>query len=1151
MIKFINLDNGYTYMGDQPYIHWFPGEQSTNIMYTMPLCFMSECNTISAHMVPDVFYLLNIQQSKPEENINLNDVSYADIDKMVFFPSDEQPEMFLEGVPYTINDQTYYIYLIYILGQTENGCEYISDLTVREYNGDSITKSIFKIGADFYEENENLNILLSNFGINIPESIQKCFWDSNVYEEKPDNIIINRKFKELLSNYWDIIANKGSYKSLVNSLKWFEWGEDLIIKDVWAKSDWDLIRYEEKPLINFLTEKYKSTFQGFAKTTFISLSYALRKLQKDNVHYENFNPILTNTVNKWSKIDLMLKLSLLHRFYETYFLPIHEQVFHATVDDLIFTDPIRICNGNDNHKENYLYNTKTIDVKINDGKPVQVSNVSVGVDKDTLFGNPYIGETAYESSINDDGEIITKKHTIVGVKDLKDVGSIIDGDTEYINELLKKNINELNDEERVKRLEYEKNIKTFYIQNYNGLGAIVPISCTLDLGTDKDDIVYSESISINLGPNTVSFFGDETIDGYDTWDSDFITLHDNKIFHWTSYDEKTGHYYTKIDFNILCKTHSIMDVRCKLLFKTIGGQIFAKTVEFPIYSNANVNLHYYRVNHIDNVASLYENKNIPNIPNNYLLNNIPLSEEEYNKSIANTKPTIYKKYLPTRNLKKITYLAGIDKCFVKASQYTTINNVIEDVECSEKFEVNTENNSGGYDFKINNKENIYAHTVKLFVPINNNEFLKNLEYNVNFGIKGNDIQYDVTAQCYICDKNDYNIYSDQITLGMINEDAPKIDINSSFVINQDIPVLKDNNNVYLCIMLTSFDAWGNIEIHDLNISCPNMGGVALNNLLILKEWELSQKQSWLDTHYIVHEKTTDDNMAIEFAADLQYDKNDKNIIVDNHRFDFRVENWLSQRESDFIIERSLDGVKYDYIKINLYGLGDIPDGANIKIELLDKDNTAKVLSTYNYQYNSNNGFAIVEQTPNIGNIRFTMIAGEWNGWHIIVTPYKIRKYYVCVSKEFWYDPTELLKSISDVAVYRNDMIFFPEHHKLVPFGKIKSIDEKGVVKYIRSDKEEDYTLRNNDVLAVIPRIYCNGETVDFNWSGEIDSDQSTWVFKNTVTGKEYKYNYIQQPYVLGDDGDLEPGYYSITFTYRLTEPDVTHQVKSGSLFIKK
>ena len=74
-------------------------------------------------------------------------------------------------------------------------------------------KEAIKVAIDAYGEDESLYINLSNNGLEIPYTIQKAIYESNVHEDNPDIILVNRKSKALLSNYWDILANKGSYKS--------------------------------------------------------------------------------------------------------------------------------------------------------------------------------------------------------------------------------------------------------------------------------------------------------------------------------------------------------------------------------------------------------------------------------------------------------------------------------------------------------------------------------------------------------------------------------------------------------------------------------------------------------------------------------------------------------------------------------------------------------------------------------------------------------------------------------------------------------------------------------------------------------------------------------------------------------------------------
>ena len=1146
MIKFINLDNGYTYMGEQPYIHWFPGQQSTNIIYTMPLCFMSECEDIYAYIKPEVFYLLNIQQDKPNENIKLNDISYANLNDLVFFPSEEEPSMKLQGTPYPVGDKTYYIYLLYIMAQSETGNECISSLQLIE-NYEEPVYNIFKVGADFYETNENLNILLSNFGINLPTSIQKCFWDSNIYEEKPDNIILNRKFKELLSNYWDIIANKGSYKSLVNSLKWFEWGDNLKINDVWVKQDLDRIRYEEKPLITFLSDKYKSTINGFAKTTFISLNYALRKTA--NNEWDGYNPVLEDVVSKWSKQDLMLKLSLLHRFYETYFLPIHEQIFHATVDDIVFGDVIQLMSHSDNHKGVFIHDVKDFDIIVNNNEPIYVSNVRACVDKDTLFCNPYIGETDYENILGEYDEeygeydIIKPKHTIVGVKKLEDVW------------LIKDNIEPTDDD-----------LKNIYLQNYTGLGVIVPISCKLDLGTTWD-MIHSEAININLGPNNISYAPDEP--WYENWDEKSIVVHDNKIFTPTLID---GHYIVNIDFNILCKTHSLMGVICQLMFKSIGGQTFVKTKEFEVFSDANVSLQLYRVNHVEDVASLYINNKVPEIPNNYLLNNIKGKSIE--ESLINQEEELnqlYKAYLPSRNIGKIDYFREGEP-FILAYGY---NDEGEEVIQTEHYDFKYKNNKYTLIDKryIKDGDNSdYSYLVKLFIPINSKEYLKNLNYKVTYNISGENITDHLDTSCYICDKNDFNIYSDKITTGyIVNNSSIK---ESELIVNKDI-----NGEVYLCISLSTFSAWQSVEIDSIKVTCPNMAGIAFNNLLILKDWEvnfddkLSDSSDYslgylLNKNYIINKKYID-NYIVKYPTNITYTwqienndiepitlSNGNNILGNGELL------YVNIFESGITIDNNIDSSD-DSSRSNggvLLINYNLPEEAN-ELSFKLYDSNMDTTDTYYSVYLDNECFAeeinktelVFPKTFKVTNINpgnhtiKIVINGKFGYAALSDLNYKINKSYsICVSKEFWYDPTELIKDIPAGVIYRNDLVFFPEHHKLIPFGMVKDED-----KYVRSENEEDYMLRNNDVLAVIPKISCNGQPVDFKWSKELDQNETSWEFENLVTGKVYKYKYLQQPYVLGDDGELEKGYYSITFNYRLTDIENTHQIKTGSAFIKK
>ena len=175
--------------------------------------------------IPDnpVFKLLDIKEltGNIAEKESIAGVPYVDINKC------SVNKVTIGGHPIKGDQQA--IYLIYFRAASQAAGEFIENFYVT-INGQ---KHLYRIGADFYGENELLQMNLANFGIELPQEITKAIGCSNVHEDKIDYILLNRKLKELISNYWDIIANKGSYKSLENSLKWFEYGDSVKLKEIW------------------------------------------------------------------------------------------------------------------------------------------------------------------------------------------------------------------------------------------------------------------------------------------------------------------------------------------------------------------------------------------------------------------------------------------------------------------------------------------------------------------------------------------------------------------------------------------------------------------------------------------------------------------------------------------------------------------------------------------------------------------------------------------------------------------------------------------------------------------------------------------------------------------------------------------------------
>lgn len=480
MIEFIDLKNGRIFNGNSPYVFWFENGQSVNLNYIRKICFISNKNKVRVRIDSDVFALLKLDQDIPifidpefGKGEVINEKNYIDLNLL--------KTNIYTSVGYSYNN--FYVHMIYIMGCSQEAGEIHDYFTITENIDGELTEYKFEIAADFYIDNELLKNQLENFDISIPESIQKAIYDVDVHEESNDNITLNRKYKELLMNYWDIVANKGSYNSLQNSLAWFEWGDLVRIEEVWARHYENMKDYFLTDLNCKLDEEFIKQFLNNSKTTYIGLYMALshliytkdgqleyeidngrvlgfdppfyyqseleqmssqnestqdnisttpytngRKVRVDGdlpignyvyvryvpteeywdndpakpkykmvevtnydedghlllitesnkdmlteigfsytiepIHiYQEINPRLELFHTKWQMLDLCLKMTLLGNFYSTYFMPIHMDLLHSTLEYWVFTNTIKVLHTNYNHQYAIVDMVRTFDME--------------------------------------------------------------------------------------------------------------------------------------------------------------------------------------------------------------------------------------------------------------------------------------------------------------------------------------------------------------------------------------------------------------------------------------------------------------------------------------------------------------------------------------------------------------------------------------------------------------------------------------------------------------------------------------------------------------------------------------------------------------------------------------------------------------------
>ena len=105
---------------------------------------------------------------------------------------------------------------------------------VHTVNGKKKTETVAKIKfyAETVEEDERLKIWNANLGYNITPEDTMIFYKSDIKEYMPDYKLLNEKRKELMMEGSNIYPYIGSYKAIINAIKFFGY-ENLYIIEYW------------------------------------------------------------------------------------------------------------------------------------------------------------------------------------------------------------------------------------------------------------------------------------------------------------------------------------------------------------------------------------------------------------------------------------------------------------------------------------------------------------------------------------------------------------------------------------------------------------------------------------------------------------------------------------------------------------------------------------------------------------------------------------------------------------------------------------------------------------------------------------------------------------------------------------------------------
>lgn len=199
--------------------------------------------------------------------------------------------------------------------------------------GQRIAEIIFY--GETVAEDERLGILLNNLGMQLYPEDQVIFRESDINEFSVDYRLINRKRKEMLLEGKNIFPFKGSYKGLINIIKFFGY-DNIKLREAWLNIN--------EQSVNYGKYKYTDVISIFDR----------------NVDYKDPNLNLPSKIyKKTSNFQLAYNINELTSKEDSYDIPITEETSQFTTEEVL----IKLYGLKERIKKTYLpFRARIIDI---------------------------------------------------------------------------------------------------------------------------------------------------------------------------------------------------------------------------------------------------------------------------------------------------------------------------------------------------------------------------------------------------------------------------------------------------------------------------------------------------------------------------------------------------------------------------------------------------------------------------------------------------------------------------------------------------------------------------------------------------------------------------------------------------------------------
>ena len=242
------------------------------------------------------------------------------------------------------------------------------------------------VNAQAIGEDERFRGLISNFGLPDPKNIESIFKESDINEALPDYELINDKSKFLMVEYQNIFPYVGSYKALINALKWLGY-DDIYVREWFlnvsttpSKRMSLVVPFDAPGRTQTLLKFSPEERRHLKKLNQLSLNYCITH---DTGEVDDFGVPITANCYAYNLDEILVKLVALKDWLEKNIIGVNCRIVDLTGDGVYYE-----------RYQNLIYATQNTGVNLN--LEQSLTPLSIGNSSELINGEASINLTLGE-----------------------------------------------------------------------------------------------------------------------------------------------------------------------------------------------------------------------------------------------------------------------------------------------------------------------------------------------------------------------------------------------------------------------------------------------------------------------------------------------------------------------------------------------------------------------------------------------------------------------------------------------------------------------------------------------------------------------------------------------------------------------------------